>query len=142
MQRNKPCITVRKQVSVIQDDFHDADFINDPLVAAAPTGALYQIQVENHCGEPCNTITLEDSVLGILGVGPFTPPVGGEKVTYSFNEFPELDVDLLCSGPGIFQNTVTVTCDTDSGPVEGQNDAFVECIVVDEDGDGVLARRR
>ena len=39
----------------------------------------------------------------------------------------------------MFQNTVSVTCTTASGAqVVVENDAFVECISVDEDGDGVL----
>ena len=59
-QNGDPCITVSKQVSVIPDNFHDADTIGDPLFVGAPTGALYQIQVEN-CGDSaCQTIELDD----------------------------------------------------------------------------------
>ncbi|MFC1695440.1 hypothetical protein ACFL1C_04875 [Pseudomonadota bacterium] len=123
-----PLLTVKKEISVDNVNFFDANTEGDALAIQAPSDAWYRITVINTGPVDMTNVVLSDGTLGI-----FNYPVGdiasGNQVVLTSGEITELYYPDRCTGKGTFGNTANVTGESvDTGSQSSDSDeAWLEC---------------
>jgi hypothetical protein len=123
-----PCIDIEKEVSVDAGiTWHDADTPDSAPETGVGQGVQYRLTVIN-CGDrDLETVTINDTVLGILDY-PVGDLAAGDSIALDSGTIPELDQPGRCDELGEFQNTATAVGYYEVGQYTDSDPAWVKCI--------------
>ena len=123
-----PLLTVKKEISVDNVTFFDADTEGDALTIQAPSDAWYRITVTNTGPVDMTNVVLSDGTLGIFdyAVGDIA---SGNQVILTSGQIAKLYYPDRCTGKGTFGNTVNVSGESvETGSKSSDSDeAWLEC---------------
>lgn len=124
-----PAIAIKKEVSVDNVNWFDANSEGEAVVALAPADAWYRVTISNLGGVDLVNVVLNDGALGIVDhvVGAIA---AGQQVVLTSGQLEALYYPGRCTGRGAFGNTANAqgeSADTGAETSLATDEAWLVC---------------